>query len=51
MERKIREQEARADADEEVAASKSSVEDEFDRMGVDQHVEEQLAALKAKMGK
>lgn len=51
MERKIREQEARADADEEVAQSKSSVEDEFEKLGADQQVEDQLAALKAKLGK
>lgn len=51
MERKIREQEARADADQEVADSKASVEDEFDKLGNDQRVEDQLAALKARMGK
>jgi phage shock protein A len=51
MERKIREQEARAEADAEVAESKTSVEDEFTKMGADQKVEDQLAALKAKMGK
>lgn len=51
MERKIREQEARADADEEVADGKSSVDDEFEKLGDDQQVEDQLAALKAKMGK
>jgi phage shock protein A len=51
MERKIREQEARAEADAEVAESKTSVEDEFTKMGADQQVEDQLAALKAKLGK
>jgi phage shock protein A len=51
MERKIRQQEARADADAEVAESKTSVEDEFAKMGTDQQVEDQLAALKAKMAK
>lgn len=51
MERKIRQMEARADADEEVAESKTSVEDEFDKLGADQQIEDQLAALKAKMGK
>jgi phage shock protein A len=51
MERKIRHMEARADADEEVAADKTSVEDEFDKLGADQQLEDQLAALKAKMGK
>lgn len=51
MERKIREKEARAEADEEVADSKTSVDDEFAQLGADQHVEDQLAALKAKMGK
>lgn len=51
MERKIRQKEARADADAEVAESKTSVEDEFAKMGSDQQVEDQLAALKAKMAK
>lgn len=51
MERKIRQQEARAEADDEVAQSKSSVEDEFDRLGANDEVEAQLAALKAKMAK
>jgi phage shock protein A len=51
MERKIREQEARADATAEMAESQTSVEDEFAKLGDDQQVEEQLAALKAKMGK
>lgn len=51
MERKIRQQEARADADAEMAESKTSIEDEFAKMGDDQKVEDQLAALKAKMGK
>lgn len=51
MERKIRMQQAQADAQDEVAAEKSSVEDQFDKMGSDQKVEDQLAALKAKMGK
>lgn len=51
MERKIRQQEARADADAEVAESKTSVEDEFAKMGDDQQVDAQLAALKAKMAK
>lgn len=51
MERKIRQQEAHADADAEVADSKTSVEDEFSKLGSDQKVEDQLAALKAKMGK
>jgi phage shock protein A len=51
MERKIRQQEARADADAEVADSKTSVDDEFAKLGDDQQVEDELAALKAKMGK
>lgn len=51
MERKIREQEARADADAEVAESQSSIEDEFSKLGSDQQVEDQLAALKSKMAK
>lgn len=51
MERKIRQQEARADADAEVAETKTSVEDEFAKMDSDQQVEDQLAALKTKMGK
>lgn len=51
MERKIRQQEARAEADDEVAQSKSSVEDEFERLGANDEVEAQLAALKAKMAK
>ena len=51
MERKIRQQEARAEADEEVAESKTSIEDEFDKLGADDQVEAQLAALKAKLGK
>lgn len=51
MERKIRQQEARAEADSEVSEGKTSVMDEFDKLGSDQQVEDQLAALKAKMGK
>lgn len=51
MERKIREQEARADADAEVAESKTSVDDEFAQLGDTQKVDDQLAALKAKLGK
>lgn len=51
MERKIRQMEARSDADAEVAESKSGVEDQFDKLGADEQVEDQLAALKAKMGK
>ncbi len=51
MERKIRQQEARAEADEEVAESKTSIEDEFDQLGTDDQVEAKLAALKAKLGK
>jgi phage shock protein A len=51
MEHKIRHQEAVADANEEVADSKTSVDDEFDKLGGNDKVEAQLAALKAKMGK
>lgn len=51
MERKIRQQEARADADEQVAESKTSLEDEFEQLGADDKINDQLAALKAKMGK
>ncbi len=50
MERKIRQQEARAEADEEVAETKTSVEDELDQLEADDQIEAQLAALKAKMG-
>ncbi len=51
MERRIRSMEARAQAEEEVAESKTTVEDEFSKLGSDDRVEEQLAALKAKLGK
>ena len=51
MERKIREQEARADANAEVAESKTSVDDEFAKLGADAQIEDQLAALKTKMAK
>jgi phage shock protein A len=51
MERKIRQMEARADADQEVATSKTSVDDDFAQLGSSDKVEEQLAALKAKMAK
>ncbi|MGE5138332.1 MAG: PspA/IM30 family protein [Rudaea sp.] len=50
MERRIREMEARSDAEAEVAGSQTSVEDQFHKMGEDQRVEDQLAALKAKVG-
>jgi phage shock protein A len=51
FERKIRQKEARADADEEVAETRTSVEDEFEALGANDQVEAQLAELKAKMGK
>jgi phage shock protein A len=51
MERKIRMQEARVQAESEVANSKETLQDQFDKLGDDQRVEDQLAALKAKMGK
>jgi phage shock protein A len=42
--------EARSDAEAEVAGSQTSVDDQFHKMGDDQRVEDQLAALKAKAG-
>lgn len=51
FERKIRQKEARADAEEEVAETKTSVEDEFDKLGANDQVEAQLAELKTKLGK
>ncbi len=51
MERRIRQMEARAEADAEVAEGKTNVEDEFARLGDDQQIEEQLSALKAKLNK
>ncbi len=51
MERKIRAQEARADANAEMANNKTSVEDEFAKLSGDHKIEEQLAALKAKQAK
>ncbi len=51
MERRIQEMEARADAQEEVASSKTSVDEQFHKLGDDDRIEQQLAALKAKQGK
>lgn len=51
FERKIRHQEARADADEEVAETKTTVEDEFNQLGANDQVDAQLAELKTKLGK
>ncbi len=50
MERRIQEMEARADAQEEVASSKTSVDEQFHKLTDDDRVEQQLAALKAKKG-
>ncbi len=50
MERRIQEMEARADAQEEVASSKTSVDEQFHKLGDDDRIEQQLAALKAKKG-
>lgn len=50
MERRIKQMEARSDAEAEVADDHSSLEDQFDRLGDDQRVEQQLAELKATMG-
>ncbi len=49
MERRIQEQEARAAASDEL--SKSSTEDEFDKLGANDDIEKRLAALKAKLNK
>jgi phage shock protein A len=51
MEHRIRQMEAQSDAQAEVAAERSSLDDQLDQLGDNQLVEEQLAALKAKMGK
>ena len=51
MERRIQEMEARAQAQEEVAADKSSTEDKFDALEKDGQVEQALADLKKKVGK
>ncbi len=47
MERRIQEMEARADAQEEVASSHTSVDDQFQKLATDDRVEQQLQALKA----
>lgn len=49
MERRIREQEARVAASEEVKST--SVDEQFKKLGSDDAVEQQLAALKKKMAK
>lgn len=49
MERRIQEQEARAAAQEEI--QKTSVEAQFEQLGADSAVEDQLTALKQKLGK
>ncbi len=51
MERRIQEMEARSDAQSEVAASHTSIDDQFNKLGHDDRVEQQLAALKAQVGK
>jgi phage shock protein A len=51
MDRRIRQMEARSDAQEEVASSHTSLDDQIDKLGSDDRVEKQLADLKAKMGK
>ncbi len=48
MERRIEEQEARAQAQEEVDHSHTSVDEQFDKLNEDDRVEQQLQALKAK---
>ncbi len=48
MERRIQEQEARAQAQEEVDHSHTSVDEQFDKLSEDDRVEQQLQALKAK---
>ncbi len=48
MERRIQEQEARAQAQEEVETSHTSVDDQFAKLTNDDRVEQQLQALKAK---
>ena len=49
MQRRIEEGEARVEADKEV--TKSSVDDEFAKLGTDDQLDAQLAELKKKMGK
>ncbi len=51
MERRIQEMEARADAQAEVAAGKSTTEDKISALEKDDRVEQELAALKAKLVK
>ncbi len=48
MERRIQEQEARAQAQEEVQHSHTSVDEQFEKLNEDNRVEQQLNALKAK---
>ena len=49
MERRIQEQEARVSADEELR--KTPTDEEFKKLGTDDAIEQQLAALKQKLGK
>ncbi len=51
MERRIEQAEARSEAQAEVAESHTSLDDQFKKLESDQRVEQQLADLKAKMGK
>ena len=51
MERRIQEMEARANAQEEVAESHTSLDEQFHKLTDDDRVEQQLQALKAKQGK
>lgn len=47
MEHRIQHMEAQSDAEAEVAASHTSLDDQFNKLGDDDRVEQQLAALKA----
>ncbi len=51
MERRIQQSEARAEAQSEVAESHTTLEDELHKLNDDQRVEQELQALKQKMGK
>ncbi len=51
MERRIQNMEAHADAQEEVQESHTTLDDQFEKLTGDDRVNQQLAALKAKMGK
>ncbi len=51
MERRIQEMEAHSDAQAEVAGEHTSIDDQFSKLNSDDRVDQQLAALKAKVGK